>query len=658
MDGALCLASALLLLLACPFPCPFCSADPMETMGCDLQPLDPHRGEVTYTTGLVPSGCASRGPADSAQEVHVLHLKFSKMSELKLEIKSEDTQRREVHLVISVNTAISLRLQAPGIQLSLSYNPTLLYPSTPQPPHTELPYLANGSQLLQWAQDRFGGITSYAEMDDPQKINFRLGQAPERPEECNPQANFNAGSYMEWEARASEVRSCSFHSGLVGKEAHILRVRQDPTTSAQTVEVKLDLTCQEGNTVQGEETILILQSQQSVTWAIDALQVKIWSTGVYFVKVFPEMKVSGFALPNTQEGLLQEALKLNASLIASYTEIPPSSQVTLSFPRCGLSTKMPTTPEVILTKRSCARQMLTDVLKAECSGNFMEIVLDKQVLMALQCPVSDISFRKMPGCQAQEDTSHFSLRRSSSECAMQVEDSLLLKNEVVVTLTLDPEPLVVPVQCMNPDDLSFQMDLYHSPDFKELLTSIEPGQMIYVQVKVSPAGKEMNLQLQECTLDLEPGPNSWTLIQLGMAKSPWVSLLSPGSPMGPNKRFSFLFWKDLMPARSTVTLNCSIRLQYRSWSKDFQVSVLKQLKIRNPVQPTQGLGMPAVLGITFGAFLIGALLTAALWYIYSHTRPTGKREPVMATAPASESSSTNHSIGSTQSTPCSTSSMA
>lgn len=114
--------------------------------------------------------------------------------------------------------------------------------------------------------------------------------------------------------------------------------------------------------------------------------------------------------------------------------------------------------------------------------------------------------------------------------------------------------------------------------------------------------------------------------------------------------------------------------------------------------------LPTVLGITFGAFLIGALLTAALWYIYSHTReyprppagstqgpstatwgspakpqrewgalagaltsplppppgPPSKREPVVAVAaPASsESSSTNHSIGSTQSTPCSTSSMA
>lgn len=34
----------------------------------------------------------------------------------------------------------------------------------------------------------------------------------------------------------------------------------------------------------------------------------------------------------------------------------------------------------------------------------------------------------------------------------------------------------------------------------------------------------------------------------------------------------------------------------------------------------RGLGLGAVLGITFGAFLIGALLTAGLWYIYSHTR--------------------------------------
>lgn len=41
----------------------------------------------------------------------------------------------------------------------------------------------------------------------------------------------------------------------------------------------------------------------------------------------------------------------------------------------------------------------------------------------------------------------------------------------------------------------------------------------------------------------------------------------------------------------------------------------------------KGLVLPAVLGITFGAFLIGALLTAALWYIYSHTREYPRPPP-------------------------------
>ncbi|MEE6528046.1 hypothetical protein FKM82_029925, partial [Ascaphus truei] len=71
-----------------------------------------------------------------------------------------------------------------------------------------------------------------------------------------------------------------------------------------------------------------------------------------------------------------------------------------------------------------------------------------------------------------------------------------------------------------------------------------------------------------------------------------------------------------------------------------------------------GLGMASVLGITFGAFLIGALLTAALWYIYMHTRSSNKMQPGPAMTRESESSSTNPSMGSTQSTPCSTSSRA
>ncbi|XP_060775716.1 transforming growth factor beta receptor type 3 isoform X2 [Neoarius graeffei] len=70
------------------------------------------------------------------------------------------------------------------------------------------------------------------------------------------------------------------------------------------------------------------------------------------------------------------------------------------------------------------------------------------------------------------------------------------------------------------------------------------------------------------------------------------------------------------------------------------------------------LDTPTVVGIAFAAFVIGALLTGALWFIYSHTGDPAMRQTVPRSPPASENSSAAHSIGSTQSTPCSSSSNA
>uniref|UniRef100_A0A8C7VK77 Transforming growth factor, beta receptor III n=1 Tax=Oncorhynchus mykiss TaxID=8022 RepID=A0A8C7VK77_ONCMY len=71
------------------------------------------------------------------------------------------------------------------------------------------------------------------------------------------------------------------------------------------------------------------------------------------------------------------------------------------------------------------------------------------------------------------------------------------------------------------------------------------------------------------------------------------------------------------------------------------------------------LDTPTVVGIAFAAFVIGALLTGALWFIYSRTGDTaGRQQAQKPQPPASENSSAAHSIGSTQSTPCSSSSTA
>ncbi|KAF4079279.1 hypothetical protein AMELA_G00191150 [Ameiurus melas] len=74
--------------------------------------------------------------------------------------------------------------------------------------------------------------------------------------------------------------------------------------------------------------------------------------------------------------------------------------------------------------------------------------------------------------------------------------------------------------------------------------------------------------------------------------------------------------------------------------------------------PSLVLDTPTVVGIAFAAFVIGALLTGALWFIYSHTDDPVVRQNVARSPPVSENSSAAHSIGSTQSTPCSSSSNA
>uniref|UniRef100_A0AAQ5BHE8 Endoglin n=1 Tax=Homo sapiens TaxID=9606 RepID=A0AAQ5BHE8_HUMAN len=117
--GTLPLAVALLLAS--------CSLSPTslaETVHCDLQPVGPERGEVTYTTSQVSKGCVAQAP-NAILEVHVLFLEFpTGPSQLELTLqasKQNGTWPREVLLVLSVNSSVFLHLQALGIPLHLAY---------------------------------------------------------------------------------------------------------------------------------------------------------------------------------------------------------------------------------------------------------------------------------------------------------------------------------------------------------------------------------------------------------------------------------------------------------------------------------------------------------------------------------------------------------
>ncbi|XP_055126946.1 endoglin [Symphalangus syndactylus] len=671
--GTLPLAVALLLA--------GCSLSPTslaETVHCDLQPVGPERGEVTYTTSQVSKGCVAQAP-NAILEVHVLFLEFpTGPSQLELTLqasKQNGTRPREVLLVLNVNSSVFLHLQALGIPLHLAYNSSLVtFQEPPGVNTTELPSFPK-TQILEWAAER-GPITSAAELNDPQSILLRLGQdetearvvtqghlaAQGSLSFCILEASQDMGRRLEWRPRTPAlVRGCRLEGVAGHKEAHILRVLPGHSAGPQTVTVtvKVELSCAPGDL----DAVLILQGPPYVSWLIDANHnMQIWTTGEYSFKIFPEKNIRGFKLPDTPQGLLGEARMLNASVVASFVELPLASVVSLRASSCGGS--LQTSPAPIQTtppKDTCSPELLMSLIQTKCADDAMTLVLKKELVAHLKCTITGLTFWDS-SCEAEDRGDKFVLRSAYSSCGMQVSASMI-SNEAVVNILSSSSPQRKKVHCLNMDSLSFQLGLYLSPHFLQASNTIEPGQQSFVQVRVSPSISEFLLQLDSCHLDLGPEGGTVELIQGRAAKGNCVNLLSP-SPEG-DPRFSFLLHFYTVPIPKTGTLSCTVALRPKTGSQDQEVhrTVFMRLNIISPDLSgctSKGLVLPAVLGITFGAFLIGALLTAALWYIYSHTRSPSKREPVVAVAaPASsESSSTNHSIGSTQSTPCSTSSMA
>ncbi|CAK6433590.1 unnamed protein product [Pipistrellus nathusii] len=657
------LALALALLLA------VCSLSPAGLAGavrCNLQPVD---NEVTYVTSQVPSGCVAQVP-NATVEVHVLLLEFPRTpSLLNLTVqmsKQNGTPAREVLLVLGLDKRVYLQLQAPGIPLQLAYHPENVINEIPQGVNTIfLP--ASKGELLAWAGSK-GAIASVAVLNNPKSILLRPDQAPRSPSSCNLQPNADMGRRLEWWPHTEgSVRSCRLEGVAGHKQAHILRVLPGSGSEdkPRTVTVEVKLSCTSGD----PDAVLILQGPPYVSWLIDANHsMQIWATGKYSLKIFPDKSINdhNHVLPDTPQGLLGEAGRLNASMVASFVEVPLASVISLQASSCvpvlpallptGRPQTSPTPEQTTPPKESCNENLLMALLHPNCSDDTMTLELKKNLILTLRCDISSLTFLD-PGCQAEDRGDQLVLHSTYSSCGMKVTDNVVT-NEVVVGLLSSSSPQRKTVQCIHTKSISLQLGLYLSPQFLQASDAIELGQQGFVQVSMAPQSREVMLKLDSCQLDLRPEVDPVQLIQNQAAKGNCVSLLDPG-PRG-DLRFSFLLRGYMVPTPTAGTLSCTVAMRLETSSLEVRRPVSMHLNIVSPDMPGKTLVLPAVLGITFGAFLIGALLTAALWYIYSHTRPPSKREPVVAVAaPASsESSSTNHSIGSTQSTPCSTSSMA
>ncbi|NWY96910.1 EGLN protein, partial [Loxia curvirostra] len=604
--------------------------DPGRAEGCDLQPVTAEPPiTLSYATSTVPRGCVSNSSMGTDHEVHVLSVKWSKLllpRQIFLCWTPQDSS-----FPWEGGLALAQELGRPmGTQLSLGPQDARLSPeSTIRAPNPEPPIVSSEGQLLAWALAAYGGITSYSKLQDPRKVQLRLGEDAHSPPECIPQENFNAILHLETEVFFHGMKSCSRSDAQSTRAAHIIHLQSEPSSSI--TEGNLSLSCSQNS--DGNQ-ILILQSKANFTWFLSTkCNIQFLVSGSYMMPFF-SAPLLGNPLPDTEQGLIAEAFEKNCSVIASYSAIPASTHISLQIHEHEtVETPVTATPIAITQPPDLPHQVLLTLKPWKCTDETMEIVIVRSYLEPIK-DVVNITLRDI-SCQAEKNATHFMLKSPLSHCGTSLEGTGYANNELILSLAKDAvlRSVRVGFQCEIPRELFLR--LFPTADFKAPQTELEINKEAFVQ-----AGLQVSVT---------PSP-LWDATRL--------------VPLGSSSLMGFIPW-SAESGGPQLCLAAGVHIfplspQPPPPQNDTIFEKVLEVRVKDAWRPLnyRGLGLGAVLGITFGAFLIGALLTAVLWYIYSHTRPISKLQPVSSTAPASESSSTNHSIGSTQSTPCSTSSMA
>ncbi|RXN11058.1 transforming growth factor beta receptor type 3-like protein [Labeo rohita] len=507
----------------------------------------------------VPLGCWTNFTSLDGKEVHILKLLASsgRFSMLELNV----TTANPSVVIFTSSSAHTILVQdnpAVNIYVTNGTSITFMLPTAKRPQTSVAPFANSDSELLKWAAETFGGVTSFTTVQDPKTITFTGIKGTQRPSTCDLQAETSADKpFIELHQGSLDDGLKSCYTKQSGEPVHVINIPDD--VNIRHVYVHLP-----------SKSNVLLRGPADTEWTIlDNHDFKFVSNNPVTLRglTLP----SRYTISDDPREIKKKVLFRYNSSITSYSEI----RVNVSHIQLWI-------------------RDITD--SNDLLGNLLWIVFSLSLAWT-----SDYGSPLDPSSKVQSD------KRVYAEISSESFGGVSLTIRVISCL-----------------------------------------------VRSVPVVRDMPFKEEVCYIDDCPKRLS----------------------------FSFEMLQDL-PSNSW-DLECAVKLchdRVKFCTNETQVKRNVQLKPYIPNQnPCFEFGLSAVLGIAFGGFLIGVLLTGALWFIKIRTGhpvalgmrstaaelsvlsisgcPCGltKRQPVPTHPSPSENSSANASIGSTQSTP--TSSMA
>ncbi|ROL44440.1 Transforming growth factor beta receptor type 3 [Anabarilius grahami] len=429
------------------------------------------------------------------------------------------------------------------------------------------------SELLKWAEKKFGGVTSFTTARGPESITFTgiTGKFFKRPSTCDLQPETLNDKHfinLKLSEPSNELRSCYIKHP--GEQLHVINIPDDNRTRKVSVHLS-------------SESKLLLRGPPKTEWTIHASHnIKFVSNNLITFNTWSVPSKNNIS--DNAIDIRQKVMSLFNSTISSYSEIRLNAPHIQLWIRENTSSPVPT-----------------------------------EVERTTPAPTSSSGF--------------------------------------------------------------LEMKLYSSPDYK---SPLDPSSKVQIDKRVY-AEISNNMTLGELKLNIMV--SSCLVSSMSEVRNmPFKEEACHNKDCPKRLSFSLEMLQDL--PSSSWELECAVKFcmkgqDMKCASETMKVKRNLQVKPYIPTlipNPCFQFGLSAVLGIAFGGFLIGVLLTGALWFIKIRTGhpvalgmrstaaelsvlslsgcPCGltKRQPVPTHSSPSEDSSANASIGSTQSTP--TSSMA
>ncbi|TMS08014.1 Endoglin [Larimichthys crocea] len=203
-----------------------------------------------------------------------------------------------------------------------------------------------------------------------------------------------------------------------------------------------------------------------------------------------------------------------------------------------------------------------------------------------------------------------------------VQPLLTSKQRQCITVTV-PEP-VTPITTTAPQ-MPLMMQLYTSPDYRSPLdpnTKVQSDKRIYAEISGHTIGNiVLTIKVISCTVHSK---GSCPVVK----ELPFIPETCSLNSCPNSTRLSFSLDQIQELTSTTWDLECSVKFCYSEKCGDAG-RVKRNLEVTQPclqppTPPCFDFGLPGVLCIAFGGFLIGVLLIGALWFIKIKTGyPTG-----------------------------------